>query len=231
MLSVEGLDLHYGAAQALRGVSVSATAGAVTCVLGRNGVGKTSLLRAICGQHRTSKGRILWQGEDITALPSHERARRGIAFVPQGREIFPLLSVKENIETGFAPLKRVERKIPEYVFELFPILKSMLRRRGGDLSGGQQQQLAIARALTMRPKLIVLDEPTEGIQPSIIKDIGRAIDTLRKRGDMAILLVEQYFEFARDLADTYAVMDRGQVVLAGSRASMVESDVRRQLSV
>jgi urea transport system ATP-binding protein len=231
MLSVEALDLHYGAAQALRGVSVTAKAGAVTCVLGRNGVGKTSLLRAICGQHRSSKGRIVWNGEDISALPPHERARRGIAFVPQGREIFPLLTVRENIETGFAPLRRADRTIPEYVFELFPVLKSMLHRRGGDLSGGQQQQLAIARALTMRPKLIVLDEPTEGIQPSIIKDIGRAIDTLRQRGDMAILLVEQYFEFARDLADTYAVMDRGQVVLAGTRAEMVESDVRRRLSV
>ena len=231
MLSVEGVDLHYGAAQALRGVSVSAEAGAVTCVLGRNGVGKTSLLRAICGQQPLSKGRILWHGEDITRLPPHERARRGIAFVPQGREIFPLLTVRENIETGFAPLKRADRKIPEYVFELFPVLKSMLHRRGGDLSGGQQQQLAIARALTMRPKLIVLDEPTEGIQPSIIKDIGRAIDVLRKRGDMAILLVEQYFEFARDLADRYAVMDRGQVVLAGKRSEMVETDVRRHLSV
>ncbi len=231
MLSVEGLDLHYGAAQALRGVSVTAQAGAVTCVLGRNGVGKTSLLRAICGQHRTSKGRILWHDEDISALPPHERARRGIAFVPQGREIFPLLTVRENIETGFAPLKRADRKIPELVFELFPVLKGMLGRRGGDLSGGQQQQLAIARALTMRPKLIVLDEPTEGIQPSIIKDIGRAIELLRSRGDMAILLVEQYFEFARDLADTYAVMDRGQVVLAGLRSEMVESDVRRHLSV
>ena len=231
MLRVENLDLHYGAAHVLRGVSVQAEPGAVACVLGRNGVGKTSLLRAICGQHPPSSGRIIWQDEDITALPPCERARRGIAFVPQGREIFPLLSVRENIETGFAPLKRSERTIPDHVFDLFPILKSMLRRRGGDLSGGQQQQLAIARALTMRPTLIVLDEPTEGIQPSIIKDIGRAIVTLRKRGDMAILLVEQYFEFARDLADSYAVMDRGEVVLAGMRASMVESDVRRHLSV
>jgi len=231
MLKVDGLDLHYGAAQALRGVCVEAQAGSVTCVLGRNGVGKTSLMRAICGQQRISKGQVLWNGEDISAMPAYERARRGIAFVPQGREIFPLLSVRENIETGFAPLKRRDRTIPEYIFELFPVLESMLRRRGGDLSGGQQQQLAIARALTMRPKLIVLDEPTEGIQPSIIKDIGRAIDTLRKRGDMAILLVEQYFEFARDLADSYVVMDRGQVVLAGTRAAMVESDVRRHLSV
>jgi urea transport system ATP-binding protein len=231
MLKVEGMDLHYAAARALRDVSIEANIGAVTCILGRNGVGKTSLMRAICGQQRISKGRILWEGDDISALPPHERARRGIAFVPQGREIFPLLSVKENIETGFAPLKRRERTIPDDVFELFPVLKSMLRRRGGDLSGGQQQQLAIARALTMRPKLIVLDEPTEGIQPSIIKDIGRAIDTLRKRGNMAIVLVEQYFEFARDLADSYAVMDRGRIVLAGTRASMVESDVRRHLSV
>ncbi len=231
MLSVEGLDLHYGAAQALRGVSVAAEAGAVTCVLGRNGVGKTSLLRAVCGQHRISGGRVMWEGEDISGLAPHERARRGIAFVPQGREIFPLLTVRENIETGFAPLKRRDRQIPDLVFELFPVLKSMLHRRGGDLSGGQQQQLAIARALTMRPKLIVLDEPTEGIQPSIIKDIGRAISFLRERGDMAILLVEQYFEFARDLADKYAVLDRGQVVLSGLKADMVEADVRAKLTV
>jgi urea transport system ATP-binding protein len=231
MLNVEGIDLHYGAAQALRGVSISARVGEVTCVLGRNGVGKTSLLRAICGLQPISSGRIVWQDEDIAKLPAYERARRGIGSVPQGREIFPLLTVRENLETGFAPLPRSERSVPEVVFELFPVLGDMLRRRGGDLSGGQQQQLAIARALTMRPKLLVLDEPTEGIQPSIIKDIGRAIDFLRKRGDMAILLVEQYFEFARDLADTYAVMDRGQVVLAGRRADMEERDVRRHLSV
>jgi urea transport system ATP-binding protein len=231
MLQVETIDLHYGAAQALRGVSVEARTGTVTCVLGRNGVGKTSLLRAICGQQPVSAGRIVWNGEDISRLASAERARRGIGFVPQGREIFPLLTVKENLETGFAVLKRSERAVPKVIFELFPVLGDMLRRRGGDLSGGQQQQLAIARALVMRPKLLVLDEPTEGIQPSIIKDIGRAIDYLRKQGDMAILLVEQYFEFARDLADTFAVMDRGQVVLAGTRAEMVEADVRRRLSV
>ena len=231
MLSVEAIDLHYGAAQALRGVSVAARTGEVTCVLGRNGVGKTSLLRAITGQQKISAGRITWQDADITGLVPYERARRGIGFVPQGREIFPLLSVQENLETGYAPLKRADRTIPDFIFELFPVLREMLRRRGGDLSGGQQQQLAIARALVMRPKLLILDEPTEGIQPSIIKDIGRAIDFLRQRGDMAILLVEQYFEFARDLADRYAVLERGQIVLSGTRAEMVEADVRRRISV
>ncbi len=231
MLTVEKIDVHYGAAQALRGVSVTAKAGEVTCVLGRNGVGKTSLLRAIIGQQKLSGGRIVWNGDDISSLAVSERARRGIGFVPQGREIFPLLTVKENLETGYAPLRRAERNIPDFVFDLFPVLRDMLSRRGGDLSGGQQQQLAIGRALVTRPRLLVLDEPTEGIQPSIIKDIGRAIDFLRRRGDMAILLVEQYFEFARDLADHYAVMERGQVVLAGTRAQMVEADVRKRMSV
>ena len=159
------------------------------------------------------------------------RARRGIAYVPQGREIFPLLTVKENLETGYAPLKRDQKKVPDEGFELFPVLQSMLRRRGGDLSGGQQQQLAIARALVTRPKLLVLDEPTEGIQPSIIKDIERVIRLLASRGEMAILLVEQYFDFARALADDYIVMDRGEVVLKGTRADMVEEDVRRYLTV
>ena len=231
MLTVERIDLHYGAAQALRKVALEAPVGQVTAVLGRNGVGKTSLLRAITGQQPISAGRITWNGEDLAGLPPFERARRGIAFVPQGREIFPLLTVRENLETGFAPLKRRDRTVPEDVFALFPVLKSMLGRRGGDLSGGQQQQLAIGRALVTRPKLLVLDEPTEGIQPSIIKDIGRAIDYLRQKGDMAILLVEQYFEFARDLADRFVVMDRGQVVIAGSRHEMVEADVRKRLSV
>jgi urea transport system ATP-binding protein len=231
MLKVDAINLHYGAAQALRGVSLSAAVGEVTTVLGRNGVGKTSLLRAIVGQQKLSGGRITWRDEDISTLPTSERARRGIGFVPQGREIFPLLTVKENLETGYAPLKRSERSIPDFIFELFPVLKEMLSRRGGDLSGGQQQQLAIGRALVTRPTLLVLDEPTEGIQPSIIKDIGRAIDYLRKRGDMAILLVEQYFEFARDLADRYAVMERGQITLAGTRAEMVEADVRKRISV
>jgi urea transport system ATP-binding protein len=231
MLSVEGVDLHYGAAQALRGVSVTAELGAVTCVLGRNGVGKTSLLRAIVGHRAISRGRILWQGDEIGHLPAAERARRGFAVVPQGREIFPLLTVRENLETGFAVLPRAARRIPDEVFTLFPVLADMLGRRGGDLSGGQQQQLAIGRAMVMRPRLLVLDEPTEGIQPSIIKDIARAIAYLRSKGEMAIVLVEQYFEFARDLADSYAVMDRGQIVLSGTRASMVEADVRRRLAV
>ncbi|MCS6853416.1 MAG: urea ABC transporter ATP-binding subunit UrtE, partial [Elioraea sp.] len=197
MLEVRGVDLAYGAARALRNVSLTAQVGSVTCILGRNGTGKTSLLRAITGTHPVARGSILWQGEDITRLPSWERARRGIASVPQGRDIFPLLSVRENLETGFAVLPRRERRIPDEVFELFPVLRTMLNRRGGDLSGGQQQQLAIARALVMRPRLLALDEPTEGIQPSIIKDIARVIAFLRDRGEMAILLVEQYFDFAR----------------------------------
>jgi urea transport system ATP-binding protein len=231
MLSVEAIDLHYGRAQALRGVSLEASVGQITCVLGRNGVGKTSLLRAIIGHQPISAGRIVWDGMDIANLPPYERARRGIALVPQGREIFPQLTVKENLETGFAALASSKRNIGDEIFELFPVLASMLRRRGGDLSGGQQQQLAIARALVMQPKLLALDEPTEGIQPSIIGDIGRAIRYFREKGEMAILLVEQYFEFARDLADRFAVMDRGQIVLAGTRAQMVEADVRRRISV
>ena len=231
VLNVSSVDLHYGAAQALIGVSLTAEPGRVTTVLGRNGVGKTSLLRALMGQQVPSAGTITWEGADITRLPPPVRARRGIALVPQGREIFPLLSVRENLETGFAALPRGEREIADEIFSLFPVLRQMTRRRGGDLSGGQQQQLAIARALVMRPRLLLLDEPTEGIQPSIIADIGRAIDYLRKRGDMAIVLVEQYFEFARDLADSFAVMHRGEIVLSGTRQEMVEDDVRRWLSV
>jgi urea transport system ATP-binding protein len=231
MLEVDRVDLHYGAAIALRQVSLTAEVGAVTCLLGRNGVGKTSLLRAITGAHPISTGAIRWEGADISRLPIHERARRGIAWVPQGRDIFPLLTVRENLETGFAVLPRGRRRVPDDVFELFPVLKTMLRRRGGDLSGGQQQQLAIARALVMKPRLLVLDEPTEGIQPSIIKDIGRVIALLRSQGGMAILLVEQYFDFARELAQTIVVMDRGDIVLSGWREELNEEDVRRRLSV
>ena len=231
MLEVRAIDLHYGAAQALRGVSLSAEPGKVTCVLGRNGVGKTSLLRALVGQHAVSKGRIMWQGEDVTKLRPYERARRGMAFVPQGREIFPLLTVQENLETGFAPLKRAERDIPADVFSLFPVLHDMLRRRGGDLSGGQQQQLAIGRALVMRPKVLFLDEPTEGIQPSIIKDIGRAITYLRSLGEIAIVLVEQYLDFARELGDYFTVMDRGAVVYAANRDNIDEGSLRRAMAL
>ena len=230
-LSVEQVDLHYGAAIALRNVSIEAEIGRVTCLLGRNGVGKTSLLRAITGAHPVTRGTIRWDGADVTRLPTFARAARGIAWVPQGRDIFPLLTVRENLETGFAVLPRRERKIDDEIFVLFPVLKTMLRRRGGDLSGGQQQQLAIARALVMKPRLLVLDEPTEGIQPSIIKDIGRVIALLRSRGTMAILLVEQYYDFARELADRMCIMDRGDIVLSGAPGELDEVEVRRRLSV
>jgi urea transport system ATP-binding protein len=231
MLEVDKVNLHYGAAIALRQVSLRVDVGAVTCLLGRNGVGKTSMLRAIVGAHPISAGSIKWEGEEISRLPLYERARRGIAWVPQGRDVFPLLTVRENLETGFAVLPRGQRKVPDEIFDLFPILKTMLGRRGGDLSGGQQQQLSIARALVTKPRLIALDEPTEGIQPSIIKDIGRVIALLRSRGEMAILLVEQYFDFAHELAQTMVVMDRGDIVLAGRREDLNEADVRRRLSV
>jgi urea transport system ATP-binding protein len=230
-LTLDAVDLHYGAAQALRQVSLQARAGRVTCVLGRNGVGKTSLMRAIAGLQPISAGSVRCDGEDISQLAPHERARRGIAYVPQGRDIFPLLTVKENLETGFACLPRRERRVPEQVFELFPVLADMLGRRGGDLSGGQQQQLAIGRAIVARPRLLVLDEPTEGIQPSIIKDIGRAILRLRAEAAMAIVLVEQYFDFARGVADEFVVMDRGQVVLAGAADALDERDVRAWMTV
>ena len=231
MLEVNNISLHYGAAQALRGVSIKAEVGKVTCVLGRNGVGKTSLMRSIVGHHRLTSGSVAFEGKALDRSAAYDRARSGIAFVPQGREVFPLLSVRENLETGYAPLKREDCSIPSDVFDLFPVLQSMLRRRGGDLSGGQQQQLAIGRALVMRPKLLVLDEPTEGIQPSIIKDIGRAISWLRTKGDMAIVLVEQYFDFVRELADTFAIMDRGEIVLSGKQADMDSPEVRRHLTV
>lgn len=231
MLHVDSIDLHYGAAQALRNVSLCAEAGKVTCVLGRNGVGKTSLLDALAGQHAISKGAITFDGEDITRLRPSERAWRGIAYVPQGREIFPLLTVEENLKTGFAPLKREDRSIPDDVFALFPVLNDMLGRRGGDLSGGQQQQLAIGRALVMRPRLLLLDEPTEGIQPSIIKDIARAIAYLRNLGRIAVVLVEQYLDFARELGDHFAVMDRGAIVYSCRRDTMDEAALRRAMAI
>ncbi|GBQ32895.1 urea ABC transporter ATP-binding subunit UrtE [Gluconacetobacter sacchari] len=231
MLRVEDVHLQYGAALALRGASLEARAGEVTCVLGRNGVGKTSLLRAVTGMHAVASGRIAWEGEDITSLPAYERTRRGIATVPQGRDIFPLLTVRENLATGFGLLPRGRRKVPDEIFDLFPVLARMLDRRGGDLSGGQQQQLAIARALVIGPKLLVLDEPTEGIQPSIIKDIGTIIGMLRDRGDMAIVLVEQYFDFAFELADAVTVLDRGQVVLAGRAENLAADQVRAHIAI
>ncbi|OUJ03396.1 urea ABC transporter ATP-binding subunit UrtE [Acetobacter cibinongensis] len=231
MLTVKDVHLHYGAAIALRGVSLEAKPGAVTCLLGRNGVGKTSLIRAVTGMHAVSDGRIEWEGEDITKLPAYDRAKRGIATVPQGRDIFPLLSVRENLETGFGLLPRSQRKVLDEIFDLFPVLAKMLDRRGGDLSGGQQQQLAIARALVIKPRLLVLDEPTEGIQPSIIKDIGAIIAMLRDKGDMAILLVEQYFDFAFELADSIAVLDRGRVVLSGQACDFAAEDVRAHITI
>ena len=230
MLEVKDINLYYGAAQALRGVSISAEPGKVTCVLGRNGVGKSSLLRTIVGIERARSGRIAWEGEDIARLPSHQRARRGIGYVPQGREIFPLLTVAENLQTGLAAAPR-RASVPEEVFELFPVLEKMMRRRGGDLSGGQQQQLAIGRALVMRPKLLLLDEPTEGIQPSIIKDIGRAISYLRNLGNIAIVLVEQYLDFACELGDSFAVMDRGAVKFTCDRSNLDASEISRQMAL
>jgi urea transport system ATP-binding protein len=231
MLSVEAIDLYYGASHTLRRVSLTAKKGEVTCILGRNGVGKTSLLRAIVGLHPIRAGHITWEDQTLNRALPHQRARAGLALVPQGREIFAHLTVLENLKTGFAPLARELRYIPDEIFALFPILKDMLHRRGGDLSGGQQQQLAIARALVTRPRLLILDEPTEGIQPSIIKDIERVICGLAERGNMAILLVEQYFDFARDLAAAYFVMQRGEIVICGRRGDMDEAAVRTYLTV
>jgi urea transport system ATP-binding protein len=230
MLSIEGIDLYYGASRCLRGVSLAAVKGQITCLLGRNGVGKSSLLRAVMGHEPIRGGRITWEGRDIASLATHQRARAGMGYVPQGRDIFPLLTVEENLRTGLAAAPGA-RAIPDDVFELFPVLKSMLGRRGGDLSGGQQQQLAIARALVARPRLLLLDEPTEGIQPSIIKQIERVIRVLASQGNIAILLVEQYYEFARGLAQRTAVMSRGEIVLAGAPGELDEAEVRRHLTV
>ncbi len=231
MLTVRDADLYYGASQALKGVSLTARKGEVTCVLGRNGVGKTSLIRGLVGHVPLRRGSVEWEGAEISRLTTAERARAGIALVPQGREVFPLLTVEENLKTGLGMLPRAERTVPEEIFALFPVLRDMLRRRGGDLSGGQQQQLAIGRALATRPRLLVLDEPTEGIQPSIIKQIGAAISQLAGRGDIAILLVEQFFDFSRELADMFVVMDRGEVVMQGRPEDLDEDDLQRRLSV
>ena len=231
MLTVDRIDLFYGAAQALRSVSVKAQTGRILTVLGRNGVGKSSLLRAIVGQHMTASGSIRWNDQDMTKMTPYLRAKAGFGYVPQGREIFPLLTVRENLMTGYATRPRSERAIDDEIFALFPVLNDMLGRRGGDLSGGQQQQLAIARALVTKPKLLVLDEPTEGIQPSIIKDIGRAITYLRSLGTIAIVLVEQYLDFACELGDNFAVMDRGAVKFACDRSNLDPSEISRQMAL
>ncbi|WP_375452820.1 urea ABC transporter ATP-binding subunit UrtE [uncultured Devosia sp.] len=230
-LSVQSIDLHYGAAQALKSVSLECKPNRITAVLGRNGVGKSSTLRAITGINAITAGEIIFDGHPLKRSPPYKRARLGLGYVPQGREIFPLLTVRENLETGFASVGRGERNIPGYIFELFPVLKSMLGRRGGDLSGGQQQQLAIGRALVTRPKVLVLDEPTEGIQPSIIKDIGRALQFLRDEKGMTILLVEQFLDFCREIADDIYVMDRGEIQHAGPASDLDLPEVRRHLMV
>jgi urea transport system ATP-binding protein len=231
MLETKGLTLHYGGSQILYGIDMLARAGEVTCVMGTNGVGKTSLLKALAGTHPRSGGSVTMAGEVLPVLPAQGMAKRGLAVVPQGRMIFPLLSVKENMETAYALLPRREHKIPDEIYDLFPILKEFLHRRGGDLSGGQQQQLAIARAMIMKPKVLLLDEPTEGIQPNIIQQIGRVIEYLKGKGDMAIILVEQYFDFAYGLADRFYVLKRGAVALEGTKAELAKETLRQTVSV
>ena len=230
MLKVEAVHQFYGGSHILRGVSFEAAPGKVTAILGRNGVGKTTLLKAIMGLVPVTSGRVAFGGEDLTRAPSHRRVRAGIAYVPQGREIFPRLTVQENLMMGLASRPR-GTAVPARIFELFPVLASMLGRRGGDLSGGQQQQLAIGRALAMGPSLLILDEPTEGIQPSIIKDIERTIGALAAEGSMAIVLVEQYYDFARTLADRYLVMQRGEIVREGEGSEMERDGVRGLLAL
>lgn len=232
MLTVQAINQYYGGSHTLRSVSLSLQKGECLALLGRNGVGKTTLLKCLMGVVPVRSGSIHFNGKDVTHMAPHQRAAAGMAYVPQGRDIFARLTVEENILMGMATKPAASsRRIKEEVFELFPVLKTMLARRGGDLSGGQQQQLAIARALVSEPRLIILDEPTEGIQPSIIKDIARVIRLLRERGDMGILLCEQYFDFARELADQFVVLSRGEVVAAGDQTQIGSDEVRRHLSV
>ncbi|MCA0997043.1 urea ABC transporter ATP-binding subunit UrtE [Alloyangia pacifica] len=231
MLKVDTLTLHYGQSQILHGISLAAEPGKVTAVMGTNGVGKTSLLKAIAGRHPYSSGAISLDGKPLDHLNAYQAARAGIAYVPQGREIFPLMTVQENLESGFACLDRSERGVPAHIFELFPILKDFLHRRGGDLSGGQQQQLAIARALITRPRVLLLDEPTEGIQPNIIQQIGRVIAQLRDQGDMAVVLVEQYFDFTWGLADSFYAVTRGEVSLSGQSGEIDREALLEKVSI
>ena len=231
LLETRGLTLHYGGSQILNGIDLNARLGEVTCVMGTNGVGKTSLLKAISGTHPRTDGGYRLDGEELGRVSAHALARKGVGYVPQGRDIFPLLTVRENLETGYACLPRSEHRIPDEIFALFPILKDFLNRRGGDLSGGQQQQLAIARALIAKPKLLLLDEPTEGIQPNIIQQIGRVIAHLRERAEMAIVLVEQYFSFAYDLGDAFYVVERGAIKLSGRKGEIAREALLGSVSV
>jgi urea transport system ATP-binding protein len=230
MLKISGLNQYYGGSHILRDLDFEIPLGACTTVLGRNGVGKTTLLKCLVGLVPTRGGSISFNGTDITTLPPYARAQLGIGYVPQGREIFPRLTVEENLLMGLAP-RPGSARLPSRIFELFPVLKEMLHRRGGDLSGGQQQQLAIGRALASGPKVLILDEPTEGIQPSIIKHIGSVISQLAKSGEMGILLVEQYYDFARELADHYIVMSRGEIIKRGRGADMEAENVKACLAL
>ncbi|MFN4061955.1 MAG: urea ABC transporter ATP-binding subunit UrtE [Paracoccus hibiscisoli] len=230
MIEAKNLTLHYGGSQILHGIDLVARPGEVTCVMGNNGVGKTSLMNLLAGRHPRSGGDISFDGKPLGRLSAQRMARMGVGYVPQGRAIFPMLTVRENMETGFACLPRPERRIPDAIFESFPVLAEMAHRRGGDLSGGQQQQLAIARALITKPRVLLLDEPTEGIQPNIIAQIGRVIAGLRDRGDMAIVLVEQFFDFAWDLGDQFLVMERGRAVLQGPKAGLARADLHARLA-
>ena len=230
MLNATNLTLHYGGSQILHGIDITARPGTVTCVMGNNGVGKTSLMNLLAGRHPRSGGEITMDGKPLGRVTAQQMARLGVGYVPQGRAIFPMLSVRENLETGFACLPRAERRIPDDIFESFPVLDEMAHRRGGDLSGGQQQQLAIARALITRPRVLLLDEPTEGIQPNIIAQIGRVIAALRDRGDMAIVLVEQFFDFAWDLGDDFLVMELGRAVMQGPKADLRRQDLHARLA-